>query len=39
VLTGNNQKKILIIEGIEVFLPRNPVEARACVADAATSGG
>jgi hypothetical protein len=27
VLTGENQKIILIIGGIEVFLPRSPVEA------------
>jgi hypothetical protein len=39
VLTGENQKRIMIIGGIEVFLPSNPVEARACVADAATTGG
>jgi hypothetical protein len=39
VLTGENQKRILIIGGIEVFLPSSPVEARACVADATTVGG
>jgi hypothetical protein len=39
VLTGENQKIILIIGGIRVFLPRNPVEARVCVADATTTGG
>jgi hypothetical protein len=27
----------MIIGGIEVFLPSNPTEARACVADAATA--
>jgi hypothetical protein len=37
VLTGENQKRILMIGGIEVFLPDSPVEARACVADAATT--
>jgi hypothetical protein len=39
VMTGENQKRILIIGGIEVFLPSIPVEARACVADATTAGG
>ena len=39
VLTGENQKIIMIIGGIEVFLPSNPVEARACVVYAATAGG
>jgi hypothetical protein len=29
-----DQKCILIIGGIEIFLPHIPVEARACVADA-----
>jgi hypothetical protein len=36
VLTGGNQKSILMIGGIQVFLPSNPVEVRACVADEAT---
>jgi hypothetical protein len=36
VLTGENQKSILMIGGIQLFLPRNPVEARACVVDATT---
>jgi hypothetical protein len=36
VLTGENQKSILMIGGIRVFLPSSPVEARACVADATT---
>jgi hypothetical protein len=39
VLTGENQKRILIIGGIEVFLPSILVEARACVADAVIEGG
>jgi hypothetical protein len=36
VLTGEDQKSILMIGGIRVFLPHSPVEARECVADAAT---
>jgi hypothetical protein len=35
-LMEEDQKCILIIGGIEVFLPHSPVEARACVADATT---
>jgi hypothetical protein len=35
-LTGEDQKGILIIGGIEIFLPLSPVEARVCVAEAAT---
>jgi hypothetical protein len=35
VLTGEDQKNILMIGGIRVFLLDSPVEARACVADAA----
>jgi hypothetical protein len=31
VLTGENQKRILIIGGIEVFLPDSLVEARASI--------
>jgi hypothetical protein len=31
-----DQKDILIIGGIQIFLPLSPVEARVCVADAAT---
>jgi len=33
-----DQKYILIIGGIEVFLPHNPIEARACVAGETTEG-
>jgi hypothetical protein len=39
VLTGEDQKRILIIGGIEVFLPRSPVEAKEFIADAAPKGG
>jgi hypothetical protein len=39
VLTEEDQKYILIIGGIEVFLPHGPVEARACVADATVEEG
>ena len=39
VLTGENHKRILMIGGIQVFLPESPIEARACVADATTEGG
>jgi hypothetical protein len=39
VLIGEDQKSILIIGGIEIFLPSSPVEARACVAEATTEGG
>jgi hypothetical protein len=35
-LMEEDQRSILIIGGIEVFLPSSPVEARACVADATT---
>jgi hypothetical protein len=39
VLTGEDQRRsILIIGGIHIFLPNNQVEARACVAGAATEG-
>jgi hypothetical protein len=31
-----NQKDILMIGGIQIFLPLSPVEERVCVADAAT---
>jgi hypothetical protein len=34
-----DQKSILMIGGIRVFLPDSPIEARACVADATTEGG
>jgi hypothetical protein len=34
VLIGENHKSILMIGGIQVFLPRSPVESRASVADA-----
>jgi hypothetical protein len=33
-----DQKYILIIGGIWIFLPNNPVEARECVAEATTKG-
>jgi hypothetical protein len=33
------QRSILIIGGIQIFLPSSPVEARACVADATTEEG
>ena len=33
-----DQRSILVIGGIEIFLPSSPVEARACVAGAATEG-
>jgi hypothetical protein len=36
VLTGEDQRYILIIGGIEVFLPSSPVEAKVCVAEVAT---
>jgi hypothetical protein len=39
VLTGEGQKYILIIGGIEVFLPSIPVEARGCVVDTTTECG
>jgi hypothetical protein len=34
-----DQRSILIIGGIQIFLPDSPVEARACVADATTEEG
>jgi hypothetical protein len=34
-----DQRSILIIGGIQIFLPNNPVEARECVADATTEEG
>jgi hypothetical protein len=34
-----DQKNILIIGGIEVFLRSNPLETEGCVAEAATKGG
>jgi len=34
VLTGEDKIYILIIGGIEVFLPSSPVEEKACVAEA-----
>jgi hypothetical protein len=34
VLTGENHERILIIGGMEVFIPSSLVEARECVADA-----
>jgi hypothetical protein len=36
LMVKEDQKNILIIEGIEVFLPYSPVEAGACVAEAMT---
>jgi hypothetical protein len=39
MLTEEDQRSILIIGGIEIFLPSSPVEARACVADATTEEG
>jgi hypothetical protein len=39
MLTEEDQRSILIIGGIEIFLPSNPVEARECVADATTEEG
>jgi hypothetical protein len=33
-----DQRSILIIGGIQIFLPDSPVEARACVADATREG-
>jgi hypothetical protein len=39
VLTGEDQKSILIIGGIEIFLPSNPVEVRACVAETTIEKG
>jgi hypothetical protein len=34
-----DQKSIMMIGGIRVFLPDSPIKARACVADAATERG
>jgi hypothetical protein len=34
-----DQKNILMIGGIQVFLPDSPIEVRACVVDAETEGG
>jgi hypothetical protein len=36
-LVEKDQRNLLIIGGIEIFLPLSPVEARVCVADAATT--
>jgi hypothetical protein len=38
VLIEEDHKCILIIGGIEMFLPRIPFEARACVVYATTEG-
>jgi hypothetical protein len=38
-LTREDQKGILIIGGIEIFLPLSPIEARECVAEGATTEG
>jgi hypothetical protein len=34
-----DQRSILIIGGIQIFLPDSPIEARACVADATIEEG
>jgi hypothetical protein len=39
MLTEEDQKYILIIGGIEVFLPHSPVEANTCVANATIEEG
>jgi hypothetical protein len=39
MLTEEDQRSILIIGGIEILLPRNPVQVRACVADATIEEG
>jgi hypothetical protein len=36
MLTEEDQRSILIIGGIQIFLPNNPVKYRECVADATT---
>jgi hypothetical protein len=36
VMIEEDQRSILIIGGIEIFLPSNPVEARDCVAGETT---
>jgi hypothetical protein len=38
-LIEKDQRSLLIIGGIEVFLPHSPVEARTCVADATGEKG
>jgi hypothetical protein len=38
-LEKEDQRNLLIIGGIEIFLPLSPVEAKTCVADAATAEG
>jgi hypothetical protein len=38
-LTEKDQRSLLIIGGIEVFLPHSPVEVRTCVAEATTGEG
>jgi hypothetical protein len=39
MLTGEDQRRsILIIGGIQIFLPNSEVEARECVAGATTEG-
>jgi len=37
-LMKEDQRIILIIRGIEIFLPHSPIEARACVVEATTEG-
>jgi hypothetical protein len=39
LIEKEDQKSILMIGGIKVFLPYSPVEARVCVANAATTEG
>jgi hypothetical protein len=39
MLTEEDQRSILLIRGIEIFLPSSPVEARSCVADATAEEG
>jgi len=39
MMTEEDQRSILIIRGIEIFLPSSPDEARECVADATTKEG
>jgi hypothetical protein len=38
VLMEEDQRCVMIIGGIQIFLPHIPVEARACVADAIEEG-
>jgi hypothetical protein len=36
IMKEEDQRSVLIIRGIQIFLLDSPVEARACVADATT---